>query len=147
MHPEGDVTTQSIGLMLTPISPRFLPNSRTMTSWNGTASHVTSPGGFHHIRPVMRSVGVRLFVSPNKLSDKQSSFGWFKTPWRSCDITIQSSAVITRSVIVRYHLDNYRNWGRISIKCWIHKRHPIPRPNGRAMRCLLWIFVRKMTAL
>ena len=36
-------------------------------------------------------------------------------------IYIQSSAVITRSSIVRY----YRNWGRISIRCWIHKRHPI----------------------
>ena len=34
--------------------------------------------------------------------------------------------------IVRYYINNYRNWGRISIRCWIHKRHPIPRPDGRA---------------
>ena len=41
---------------------------------------------------------------------------------------IQSSAVIPRSKIVRYHINNYMNWGRISIRSWIHKRHPIPRP-------------------
>ena len=60
---------------------------------------------------------------------------------------IQSSAVITRSNFVRYFINNYRTWCRISIRCWIHKRHTIPRPNGRAMGCLLWIFVRKLTAL
>ena len=48
---------------------------------------------------------------------------------------IQWSAVITRSNIVRYmyYINDYRNWGRISIKCWTHKRHAIPRPHGRAM--------------
>ena len=60
---------------------------------------------------------------------------------------IQSSAVITRSNIVRYYMNDYRNGGRISIRCWIHKRHPIPRPNGWAIGCLLRIFVRKLTAL
>ena len=50
----------------------------------------------------------------------------------------QSSAVITRSNIVRYYINNYRTCARISISYWIHKRHPIHRPNGWAMRCLLW---------
>ena len=49
-----------------------------------------------------------------------------------------------RSNIGRYYMNNYRNWGRISIRCWIHKKHPIACPNGRAMGCLLWIFVRKI---
>ena len=53
---------------------------------------------------------------------------------------------VTRPNIVRYFINNYRNWGRISIICWIYKRHTIPRPNGRAMGWLLWIFVRKLTA-
>ena len=55
--------------------------------------------------------------------------------------SIQSSVVITRSNIVKYYIHNYRTWSRISIRCWIHKRHPIPRPNGRAMGCFcgyLW---------
>ena len=60
---------------------------------------------------------------------------------------IQLSAVIMRSNVVRYYIDNYRDWGRIPIRYWIHKWHPIPRPNGRAMWCLSWIFVRKLTAL
>ena len=37
---------------------------------------------------------------------------------------IQSSAVIMRSNIARYYINNCRNWYRISIRCWIHIRHP-----------------------
>ena len=37
---------------------------------------------------------------------------------------IQLSAVITQSNIVQYYINNYRNWGRISVRSWIHKRHP-----------------------
>ena len=29
--------------------------------------------------------------------------------------------IITRSNIVRYYINNYRNWRWISIRCWIHK--------------------------
>ena len=36
---------------------------------------------------------------------------------------LQSSAVITRSNIVRYYINDYRNWGRISTRCWIHKKN------------------------
>ena len=60
---------------------------------------------------------------------------------------IQLNAFITQSRIVRYYINDYRNWGRISIRCCIYIRHPIPRPNGRAMVCLLWIFMRKLTTL
>ena len=64
-----------------------------------------------------------------------------------CD-HIQLSAVIKWfNMLRRYYINDYRNWSRISIRCWIHKRHPISRPNRRAMGCLLWIFVRKLTAL
>ena len=37
-----------------------------------------------------------------------SLHSWYKT-------------VITRSNIVKYCINNYRNWGRIWIWCWIHK--------------------------
>ena len=37
-----------------------------------------------------------------------------------------------------YIFINYRNFYRISIRCWIHKRHP--------MRCILWKFGRKLIA-
>ena len=52
---------------------------------------------------------------------------------------IQSSAIIMWSSIERYYTNDYRNWGRISIRYWIHVRHPITRPNWWAMWCLLWI--------
>ena len=42
---------------------------------------------------------------------------------------IPLSAVITRSNIVRYCINDYTNTNRISIRCWIHKRHPEPGPN------------------
>ena len=64
--------------------------------------------------------------------------------WTWC---IHLSGIITWSNIVRYYVNNYKNWGRISIRCWIHIRHPIPHPNGWAMGCRSWIFVRKFTAL
>ena len=40
---------------------------------------------------------------------------------------IQSSVIKTRSNIVRYYINNYWNWGRIWIRCWIYIRHPIDR--------------------
>ena len=37
---------------------------------------------------------------------------------------ILSSTVTTRSNVIRYHINNYRNWSRISIRWWFHKRPP-----------------------
>ena len=51
---------------------------------------------------------------------------------------IRSSAVLTRSNIVRYYINNYWNWGRISIRC--------PDPQ-KTLGCLLWFFLRKLTGL
>ena len=58
-------------------------------------------------------------------------------PPQISEILIQSSAVITRFGITRYCIHHYRDRTRISSRGWIYKRHPIPRPNGRAMECLL----------
>ena len=33
------------------------------------------------------------------------------------------------------------------VALWTHKRHPIPRPFGRAMECLLWVFQQKLIVL
>ena len=76
----------------------------------------------------------------------QIFWGYF-TEYGKWVFVIESSVVITRSNIVRYYINNYMNCGRISIICRINKRHPISRPNGPAMGCLLCIFVRKLTAL
>ena len=60
---------------------------------------------------------------------------------------IHSSAFIIQSNITWYCTHHCRSWGRISIRGWNHKRHPIPRPDGQAMGCLSWIFWRKLTVL
>ena len=51
-------------------------------------------------------------------------------------LLLQSSAVITWSNIAWYCTHHCRSWGKISIGGWTHQRHPIPRPDGRAMGCL-----------
>ena len=33
------------------------------------------------------------------------------------------------------------------VALWTHKTHPIPRPFGRAMECLLWVFQQKLIVL
>ena len=46
-----------------------------------------------------------------------------------------------------YCIDHCSDWGRVLITVWTHKRHPIARPNGWAMGCILWRFGRKLTVL
>ena len=61
---------------------------------------------------------------------------------------IKSNADIMRSNIIRCYMNYCRNWGRISIRWWVHKRHPYlaltgelwgvfaniwPRDNGAAL--------------
>ena len=43
---------------------------------------------------------------------------------------LQSSAIITWCNIVRYYMNDYKNWGRISIRCCIHKRR-LPTLTGK----------------
>ena len=71
--------------------------------------------------------------------------------WRLCFNTsiikfdyfkhIQSSAIITQYNIIRYNIDNYKKCGRTSIRHWINKWHPIPRPNGWDMGCTMYVHV------
>ena len=52
---------------------------------------------------------------------------------RSIQYTIQSSSVIMRSNITWYCIHLWSDWIRIWIRIWIHKRHPVPRRDGRVM--------------
>ena len=53
------------------------------------------------------------------------------------ELTVNTIECRYNAVQYCQYINNYRSWGRISIRCWIHKRHHIPRPNGRAMGCLV----------
>ena len=98
--------------------------------------------GFHIARP-------GIFWTPTFVYSL-AQFHWHNT---SADMYFpdsmftQSSAVIAQSNIVRYCINDCRNSGRISLRWWIHKIHPITCPNGRAMGCLLWTFFRELAAL
>ena len=60
--------------------------------------------------------------------------------------TVECSTIITEITIVgcRYNAlqyykvlqQNYRNWSRISIRCWTHKRHLIRRTPDGESRCV-----------
>ena len=52
-----------------------------------------------------------IIIEPQKNDAQQPMFIFYG---------IQSSTAITRSIIVRYYINNYRNWGKIFIRCWIH---------------------------
>ena len=73
---------------------------------------------------------------PGWLSTKEISF-WKATVNNVPNMVIQSSVVITRSNIMSCYIHDHRNCGKISIRCWIHKKTPIPGPYGRAMGCNL----------
>ena len=57
---------------------------------------------------------------------------------------IQSHNVITQSNLTWYYLQCYCNSGRKWIRFGNHNRHPISRPHGWAMGCLLWGLGRKL---
>ena len=60
---------------------------------------------------------------------------------------VQSGAVITRFNELWYSTMFYSDWYRTKIRVCIHERHPISRPHGWAMGCLLWEFWRNLTTL
>ena len=62
----------------TAVEPRKLPDM----AWKGDNRWISPP--------VMRGIDVfcRCCCYPQQLLNTQSSWRWFKTPWRSCDITL-----------------------------------------------------------
>ena len=64
------------------------------------------------------------------------------TDAHSIPVTVEST--ITRSN-KRYCTHHCRQ--KINQRLKTHKRHPTPRPVGRGVWCLLWIYCKKLTAL
>ena len=98
----------------------------------------------HCISRGLTSTTYAISVSVCKFEKNRIYFSVFKNVFSKTEVTllsavwpcfviVQWSAVITRFNIVRYYINNYRNWGRISIRCWTLKRHAIPRPHERVI--------------
>ena len=58
--------------------------------------------------------------------------------------SIQSSAILTQSILSCYYIRRCDNSGRKWLRFSNHNRHPISRPHGRAMGCLLLGFWDKI---
>ena len=65
----------------------------------------------------------------------------------ACNIMLQSSAIITLSNVTWYYIQYSSYWGRTYLGICIHNRHPISRPYGWRMGCLLRGICRKLEQL
>ena len=61
------------------------------------------------------------------------------------EITVETlySTIYYSKYFIELNLDKSTQY----VALWTHKRRPIPRPFGRAMECLLWVFQQKLTVL
>ena len=67
-------------------------------------------------------------------------------------LTVQSFAYTVETLYSTIYYSKYfieLNFDKSTqyVALWTHKRHPIPRPFGRAMECLLWVLQQKLTML
>ena len=53
------------------------------------------------------------------------------------------STIYYSKYFLKLNIDKSRQYFAL----WTHKRHPIPRPFGRAMECLLWVLQQKLIVL
>ena len=89
--------TVSASTVITKFGSEFVRDwhwkSEMMTSWNRNAFDVTGQIRQRSYKgSVIRCFDVFYVVSLNKLLTKQSSCGWFQTPWRSC-VTLKQVGV------------------------------------------------------
>ena len=74
----------------------FKSSKNIITSWTLSASlalcerNPSVSDGFHSQRPSNTELWFFISVSLNMLLSQQSSYQWFETPWRSCDVTVIS---------------------------------------------------------
>ena len=60
-------------------------------------------------------------------------------------VTVETlySTIYYSKYFIELHIDKSTQY----VALWTHKRHPIPRPFGRAMECLLWVLQQKLIVL
>ena len=66
--------------------------------------------------------------------------------WRICNTnTVETlySTIYYSKYFIELNIDKSTQY----VALWTHKRHPIPRPFGRAMECLLWVLQQKLIVL
>ena len=61
----------------------------------------------------------------------------------SCTVETLYSTIYYSKYFIELNIDKSTQY----VALWTHKRHSIPRPFGRAMECLLWVFQQKLIVL
>ena len=61
----------------------------------------------------------------------------------NCTVETLYSTIYYSKYFIELNFDKSTEY----VALWTHKRHPIPRPFGRTMECLLWVLQQKLTVL
>ena len=67
----------------------------------------------------------------------------WNTPSRFTTVETLYSTIYYSQNFIELNIDKSTQY----VALWTHKRHPIPRPFGRAMECLLWVLQQKLIVL
>ena len=65
------------------------------------------------------------------------------TDWHVNTVETLYSTIYYSKYFIELNIDKSTQY----VALWTHKRHPIPRPFGRAMECLLWVLQQKLIVL
>ena len=68
---------------------------------------------------------------------------WWFSDENLCFLHTLYSTIYYSKYFIELNIDKSTQY----VALWTHKRHPIPRPFGRAMECLLWVFQQKLIVL
>ena len=90
-------------------------------------------------------------ISPKFVSQKsalvpnrrQASIWTNDGPVYRCTVETLYNTIYYSKYFIELNFDKSTQY----VALWTHKRHPIPRPFGRAMECLLWVLQQKLTVL
>ena len=76
-------------------------------------------------------------------------FKWVALTWWKIQYQDSSTVETLYSTIYysKYFIELNFDKSTQYVALWTHKKHPIPRPFGRAMECLLWVLQQKLTVL
>ena len=88
--------------------------------------------------------GVASNVLRNVFIGQYSVLAWFAV-WYKTIVTVETlySTIYYSKYFIELNFDKSTQY----VALWTHKRHPIPRPFGRAMECLLWVLEHKLIVL
>ena len=139
----------------------FCPFTLTYASLRQVALSYAEPCRLHVLTGVLRpltdarSINPAIVVFIISLQKQIAEAKLFVVGFKHCDPTTGYQVLTSGDTVETLYSTIYYSKYFIElnlksaqyIALWTHKRHPIPRPFGRAMECLLWVLQQKLTVL